>query len=154
MYLATLALHSLLRWLVLILGVLAVVRALSGWSSGRRWTPLDARIGRLFGISLDVQVLLGLVLYALLSPITRAAFSDMAAAMRNPTLRFFVVEHLLAMIVGVALVHIGQARARKAATDPARHRAAAIFFTLGLLAILIGIPWPFLKVGRPLLTAF
>ena len=36
----------------------------------------------------------------------------------------------------------------------ARHRTAAIFFTLGLLLILLGTPWPFRAIGRPLLPNF
>jgi hypothetical protein len=58
------------------------------------------------------------------------------------------------MIIGLALVHVGRVRVRKATGDAARHRAAAIFFGLGFLAILIGIPWPGRAVGRPLLPTF
>jgi hypothetical protein len=153
MYLWVLALHSVLRWLVLLFGLVAVGRALSGWAGARPWTPGDDRAGRLFGRTLDVQVLLGLILYALLSPITHAAFANMGAVMRDPTLRYFTIEHVFAMIIAIAFVNIGRVRVRKMATDVARHRAATIFYGLALLAILMGIPWPFMKVGRPLIPS-
>ena len=154
MFLTTLVLHSLLRWAVLAFGLLALVRAFSGWSGRRPWTSLDDRAGKYFVLALDLQTLIGLVLYAGLSPMTRAAFSNMGAAMKDPLLRFFAVEHVTLMLIGVALVHVGRVRARKALTDQARHRAAAIFFLLGLLAIAMGIPWPGRVVGRPLLPTF
>ena len=147
-------LHSLLRWLVIAFGLVAVVRALSGLTGHRPWTPLDERAGRLFVIALDFQVLVGLILYGLLSPLTRAAFADMGAAMRDPLMRFYAVEHLVLMVGAVAFAHVGRTRTRKTSLAPARQRAAAIFFTLSLLLILIGTPWPFRAVGRPLLPVF
>lgn len=154
MFLTTLILHSLLRWAVLLFGLLAIVRALQGWLGARPWTPLDDRAGKYFVIALDVQTLVGLILYGALSPITRAAFQDMGAAMKDAFLRFYAVEHLTLMLIGLGLVHVGRARAKKAASDAARHRTAAVFFVLGLLVILAGIPWPSRAVGRPLLPTF
>ena len=153
MFVTTVVLHSLLRWLVIAFGLVAVWRAISGVSGRRPWTPLDDRAGRLLVIALDIQTLVGLILYGLLSPITRAAFADMGTAMKD-ALRFYAVEHLAIMLGAIALIHIGRARGRKAPTEAARHRTAAIFFTLGLLLILVGTPWPFRAIGRPLLPYF
>jgi cytochrome c oxidase assembly factor CtaG len=154
MFLTTVVLHSLLRWLVIAFGLVAVWRAISGVSGRRPWTPLDDRAGRLFVMAVDIQLLVGLILYGLLSPITRAALADMGTAMKDATLRFYAVEHLAIMLGAVALIHIGRGRARKASVDAAKHRTAAIFFTLGLLLILIGTPWPFRAIGRPLFPYF
>ena len=154
LFLTVLVLHSLLRWAVLAFGLLALGRALAGTFGRRPWTPLDDRAGRYFVMALDLQTLVGLVLYAGLSPIVRAAFSDMGMAMKDALLRFYAVEHVTLMIIGLALVHVGRVRVRKATGDAARHRAAAIFFGLGFLAILFGIPWPGRAVGRPLLPTF
>ena len=38
-------LHNLVRWAVLILGVIAAVRALAGWVGRRGWLPVDDRLG-------------------------------------------------------------------------------------------------------------
>jgi len=99
-------------------------------------------------------MLVGLILYGLLSPITWAAFSNMGAAMKDPTLRFYAVEHVVMMVIAIALVHIGRTRVQKATSDAAKHRTAAIFFGLALILILAGIPWPFREVGRPLLLGY
>ncbi|MBA2260939.1 MAG: hypothetical protein H0W18_18780 [Acidobacteria bacterium] len=115
----------------------------------RAWTPADDRSLRLSVISLDVQFLLGLLLYFVLSPFTREAMSDMGAAMRSPGLRFFAVEHVAGMLIAITLAHVGAVRIRKAAPER-RHRLAAIFFILALLAVLASIPWPGLPAGRPL----
>jgi len=141
MYSFVLATHNIFRWLVLIFGILAIVMAFVGWFGKKEWKGLDDKLGLGFTISLDVQVLLGFLLYVVFSPITKAAFSDMGAAMADSDLRFFLVEHLLMMIVALVLAHIGRSRAKKADTDVSKHKNAAIFYTIAMLLILAAIPW-------------
>ncbi len=147
MYGIVLNVHSWLRWVVLIAMLWTILRAVL--PGPRAWTPADDRSLRLSVISLDVQFLLGLLLYFVLSPFTREAMSDMGAAMRSPGLRFFAVEHVAGMLIAITLAHVGAVRIRKAAPER-RHRLAAIFFILALLAVLASIPWPGLPAGRPL----
>lgn len=148
MYTPILVIHSWLRWAVLLAGVIAVARALA--RANRPWTPTDDRAASSFLIALDVQFLLGAILYFALSPITRLAFDDFGAAMRTSGIRYWAVEHLFGMLVAITLAHIGRIRIRKAASDARRHRLALIFFGLALLAILLSIPWPAMPNGRPL----
>src|SRR5690606_27444034 len=151
MYSAVLHLHSWLRWVVLVAAAFVLIRALIGWLGSRPWTTADARAGKIFSITLDLQFLLGLILYAGLSPITWTALSDMGAAMRDGQLRYWAVEHAFGMILAVVIAHIGLSRARRAGSDAARHRTVAISIAVSLLIILMTIPWPSSEYARPLL---
>ena len=150
MYSLLLGVHSWVRWVVLAACLLALFRAVAGVSGGRPWTKADANAGLWLTGSLDLQLLIGLLLYAVLSPVTAEAFNDFGAAMRNPQLRFFAVEHLTGMIAAVALAHVGRVRIRRAIDDAAKHRTALLFFGLALLAMVLSIPWPGLVSGRVL----
>ncbi|HEX5830057.1 MAG TPA: hypothetical protein VFY16_03680 [Gemmatimonadaceae bacterium] len=141
MYIAVLVAHNLLRWLVIILAVGVIARAWSGWLGGRPWTDADGAAGRLYTISMDVQLVLGLLLFAVLSDLTRTAFGNMGAAMADQPTRFFVAEHPLLMVLAVVLAHVGSVLARRGATDAARHRRAALWYTGSFLLLLAGIPW-------------
>ena len=150
LYAVVLLIHSYLRWAVILAGLLAVGRAVSGSSGRKPWTPADDRAGFWFVTAVDLQMLLGILLYGFLSPLTRQAFGDFGAAMKDSTQRFWAVEHLVGMLIGLALVHVGRVRTRR--TDSLRrHKVAAIFFGLALAAILVSIPWPCMPAGRPLL---
>ncbi len=150
LYAVVLLIHSYLRWAVILAGLLAFGRALSGSSGRKPWTPADDRAGFWFVTAVDLQMLLGLLLYGFLSPFTRQAFGDFGAAMTDPTQRFWAVEHIAGMLIGLALVHVGRVRTRR--TDSVRrHKVAAIFFGLALAAILASVPWPGKPAGRPLL---
>jgi len=151
MYTFLLTLHSILRWVVLILAVVAVVRAFIGWFGKKDWTALDNRLGVALSASMDLQVLLGFILYIFLSPLTTTALQDFRAAMSNELLRYWSIEHVLLMIVALILIHVGRATSKVAEEATGKHKRAAIFFGLATLAILIAIPWPFLSYGRPLI---
>ena len=145
-----LTLHTWIRWLVILTGFMAFGRAAAGASGRKPWRPSDDRAGFWFVMALDTQVLLGILLYAFFSPVTHVAFSDFGAAMKNPSLRFWAVEHAAGMILGLVFAHVGRVRTRK--TDSLRrHRVAAIFYGLALAVVLASIPWPGTPNGRPLL---
>lgn len=151
MYEALLIAHSWIRWVVLLLGLIAFALAASGRLTRRAWTPRDEAASRWFVIAVDVQVLIGLLLYFFFSSFTMAAWRDMAGAMADTVVRFWAVEHLVGMLAATAFAHVGRVRIRKT-TDPARkHFVAAILFGLSLVLMVVSIPWPFGGVDRPLI---
>lgn len=151
MYQSALWLHSLLRWAVLLAGLVAWFRAIGAKTAKRPWTPKDELWGLLLTIAADLQLLVGLVLYFVLSPITKMGMQNFAAAMQIPTARFFTAEHAAGMLIAIALIHVGRVKIRKAA-DPARkHRLAMIFFGIAMVLVIISTPWPGMPVARPLL---
>ncbi len=150
MYATVLFLHSWLRWIVVGLGIFALVSAWRARASGREFTRTDDRRGLLFVTALDLQVLLGLTMYFFLSPITRAAFQDPGAAMRSSVLRFFLIEHVVSMTLALVAAHVGRIRTRRVTTSPEKHQRASSGVLIALLCILVGIPWPFLPYARPL----
>ncbi len=137
-----LTIHSLLRWVVLVLLVMATVQAWRGWQSKGTWTESSKRLGLFTMISMDIQLLVGFIVFVG-SDLVKSATSNMGEAMRNPVLRFFTVEHTAMMLVAIALVHVGFAKAKRGADDAQRFKAMAIFFALALVVVVAAIPWPF-----------
>jgi hypothetical protein len=141
MYTGFLHLHDTLRWLVLLSLVVTLVKYIFGWFGNQSWKKTDNILGIVFTSLMDIQLLTGLVLYFFLSPVTKLAMSDFGAAMKDPGLRFYAVEHFSMMLIAVILVHIGRAKSKKAKTDSAKFKTATIFFLISLVVILAAIPW-------------
>ena len=148
MYSLVLVLHSWLRWAALVAGIGATLAALTGRQSVSQPDNSD-RWGLAFLISMDLQFLIGLLLYFVLSPTMAAIRQDFGAAMRDPAARFWAVEHLSTMLVAVIMVHVGRVLARKASTPGAKRSRLLICFAIATIAMLAAIPWPGMVSGRP-----
>ncbi|MFZ5891499.1 MAG: c-type cytochrome [Myxococcota bacterium] len=150
LYSITLWVHSYLRWAIVLAALAFIVMTAGGWKNARAWSPREERLHAALLGMVDLQFMLGLLLYLWLSPITSAFFAAPKLGMRDSVLRFFGVEHLTAMFIAVAVLHIGRKRSKKATSDALRHRRA---FTSALVFLLLGaaaIPWPGTRHGRPL----
>lgn len=149
MYTGLLHTHSFLRWIVLILLVVTVIKAFAGWLGKKTYAPADNKLSLFTMIAVHTQFLVGLVLY-FISDLVKAGWSDFGAAMKEPMLRFWTIEHNLGMLVAIALITIGRISLKKTPDDILKYKKTALYFFFGLLIILISIPWPFSTVPRPL----
>jgi hypothetical protein len=140
-YAFILALHNIMRWTVLITGLLTVFRNWQGHLGKKIWEKDDRLAKTAFVISMDIQFLLGIILYLGLSPLTRQSFSNLSEAMKNPELRFYTFGHFTLMLAAIALAHIGSVKIKKAGSDQEQFKYGSIFFTIALLLIILGIPW-------------
>ena len=142
--------HSWLRWVVLITAVLAIYRNYEGFSSGRKWTATDKKFNAFFIGSLHLQLVIGLILYSGVSPMMVGIFADMKATMKDRELRFWGVEHMTGMIIGVLIAQIGSIKAKKQVSDAGKFRTAFFWFLAAIILILAMIPFGIWNPERPL----
>ena len=153
MYTGLVHLHNFLRWVILLLLIVAIVRHLAGMTGRKLFTKGDRKVGTWLMIAANVQFVLGLVQwfigdwgYKLI-----AGAGGMGAVMKNAATRFWVVEHPVGMIIAVALISIGRGVAKKNIPDTNKHKRAFWLFLIALIVILASVPWPGrVGVGRPL----
>jgi heme A synthase len=96
-------------------------------------------------MALDIQMLLGLVLYLGVSPNMKEILAHFGDAMKDPATRFWAVEHITAMFAAVVVAHVGRVLARKARTPASKRTRLLVCFALATILMLAGMPWP----GRP-----
>ena len=149
-YSVTLLVHSYLRWLVIVAGLVVIVRALTGWLGNKPFTASDNKAQVGFVSVVDLQLLLGLVLYFVLSPVTAVFLANPKASMKVAQIRFFGVEHLVLMLLAIVVVHVGRARSKRNPDDRGRHKTTALTTLVWLVLTLGAIPWPGMAAGRPL----
>lgn len=149
MYQVLLVLHSWSRWFVLGAGLFAVYRAYGGWIGRRPFLGADNGIGASFSGFMWLQVIIGLGLYFGLSPWGLNAMKQ-AGAMKDPTKRFFGLEHVVVMILAAVLAQVGRLVIKRTADATAKHRKAFLYFGIALVLVLIMIPWGIWNPYRPL----
>jgi hypothetical protein len=118
--------HSYFRWVVLLAAIAAIIFALMSAIGSRPWDGISERTGLIFSIFMDIQLLVGAVLWIVQQRWTSVGFNS--------------VVHPLAMIAALALVHVGRRRIDAATRDRAKGTQALIFFAASLVLMLAFIP--------------
>ena len=125
--------HSLLRWVILILLIYTLIRSFQG-KAGKE--------AKFLTITSHIMLLIGLAQWFLgswgLKLIQNVGIGEV---MKNASQRFFAVEHTFTMIIAIALITVGGVSVRKGKSN------AKWFYLIALILILMRIPWPFMEAG-------
>lgn len=145
MYTGLLHSHSGLRYIVLALLLLVVLKTTLGFLGNKPFQAVDKKLSLALLISTHLQLMLGLILYFVSS---KVQFNE--DTMKDSTLRYWAVEHLIGMVLAVTLITIAYSTAKRMSEDLAKHKRLAIFNALALLIIVATI----LQSGRPVFIFF
>jgi hypothetical protein len=141
MYEFVLLAHAWWRWVVLLAGIVAICAAVRGWVRGLPWAPGVAYWGKLFGLAVDVQFLLGVSLYMVFSPMTNIALNVAEGLPAGSDLLFFGVYHGLIMTVAFIDVHVSAVIVRRGGSDAAKRRRSVVLYGQTLAIIIATTPW-------------
>jgi hypothetical protein len=154
MYQAILALHSLVRWFVLVSLLYSIYRAYKGLLSGKFFSRFDNSVRHWTATFAQIQLVVGLWLY-FISPIIDYFLHHYKDAVHQSEFRFFGMEHSIMMLTAIILITIGSAKAKRKQADNEKFKTIAIWFTIGLVIILTSIPWTFSPLAsRPFYRPF
>jgi L-asparagine transporter-like permease len=146
LYSALVHIHSIGRWILLLLLVFAILNSLI--AGNRPYIRTDNRLGLLLTITADIMLLIGIYLY-FAGPLGYKLIENkgMSEIMKDSNMRFYGVEHMAGMLIAIILIHVGKTQGRKQISDKAKHRRTMIFYLVALLIILASVPWPFREIG-------
>ena len=150
-YEGLLYLHSFLRWAILILALVAIVKSYQGMTAGKPFSAGDKKVGLFLMIAAHTTLLVGLYLWFFgsfgLMNIQNLGFGEV---MKNRVARYYAVEHTTGMLIAIVLITIGRGVSKKSIPDVAKHKKTFWFFLIALVIILATVPWPFRAgIGRP-----
>ncbi|RYD81449.1 MAG: hypothetical protein EOP53_06360 [Sphingobacteriales bacterium] len=129
-------LHSYLAYFVLAGLVISVVVVLM--NNGKPFTDRERKLSLLGLIPAHLQWVFGVILY-FVSPL--GINSATAGFMKNSSLRLYVMEHPLMMVIAVVLITVGYSRAKRMIGSDKGNKSILIFYAIGLVLILSRIPW-------------
>jgi hypothetical protein len=138
--------HSFLRWALLLLMLVSIVKAAMSTSGKNPYTSSDRKRTLFTMIAAHLQLVIGIILY-LQSSVVQSGLSNMGAAMKTTSLRYWTVEHISMMIIAIVFITIGNIRSKKMDTDASKYKQVLIWFGLALLVIIAAMPWPFRADG-------
>jgi hypothetical protein len=133
--------HSYWAYLVLVVLIFAVIKALSGVISKKEYDPKTFRVALFTLIVSHIQLLIGLVLYFTSSRFLLWSELGVGEVMKTAIHRLYLVEHPTINILAVSLITIGYSKHKRKRLSASKYKTLAIFYTIALVLILSRIPW-------------
>jgi hypothetical protein len=118
--------HSGWRYIVILVAILAFAKLLIGLLSRGQWSGLDQGLARALPIVMDIQVLLGLVLW-------------IARQQWNIQLASRTWEHPVTMIIAVAIAHATWSQIRKREASSDKFRIGVIGYAISGIVLAFGV---------------
>jgi hypothetical protein len=137
MYQGLVHLHSALRWVILILLIICILQAFTK-------NEKIAKTSLWLLISSHIMLLLGLFQYFSSEVVGFSMIERLGGfgnVMKDSFARFWVVEHISAMILAIVLITMARGRAKRLNFGPAQWM---------YIVVLAAVPWPFREgIARP-----
>jgi len=119
-----LMIHSIVRWLIVVMGLFALGKFLVGWVSKSEFTKMDRGLSAGFSGLMDLQVLLGFIFF-FWSGLTGGGFP------------MYRIEHMVTMMIAAMVAHL-----------PSFMKKTGNKFATGLYAIIGALVLVFIGVAR------
>lgn len=127
-------LHSLLRWIILLLLLVCLFQAISKSSALRKtslWLLISAHLMLIVGVYQWVAGRYGI----------NKGLPEGIELMKDKFYRFFWIEHPLLMILAIILITVARGKAKNL-----NYKSVTWLLIIALLAILAAVPWPFREI--------
>ncbi|GAA4462250.1 hypothetical protein GCM10023093_08470 [Nemorincola caseinilytica] len=143
-------LHSILRYFILFFAVIVVLQSIVGMLGKRKFKKVNKQMALLLLIFCDLQLLIGGLLYYY--KVIGGGVLSAPGLMKDTYRRFYGVEHAVAMVLAILLVHVGYSVTKRNIDDDRKFKRLFWCSFLALVIFMAMIPWPGKQlVGRPMI---
>lgn len=126
--------HSFIRYIVLALLLIVILKSLMGWLGKKSFTGADNKLALFLLISAHIQLLVGLFLYS------QSAFVQFnSSTMKDKMTRYWSVEHIAMMVIAIILITAAKSSLKRLTTAESKHKRLFIFNTIALIIIIVSI---------------
>lgn len=134
-------LHSLIRYAVILVVLVAFLVNLRGWLMQRPVIVWERMVTIWAMIICHIQLVLGIMLYAT----NAAAFhSKDAGAWQN----YVMHVHIGSMVLAIVLVTVGRMLSKRSPDEGRKQMLIAVSYGIALALMLYATPWPTTEIGR------
>ncbi|HYF31188.1 MAG TPA: hypothetical protein VD993_08725 [Chitinophagaceae bacterium] len=151
MYNGLLHLHNVLRWVILLLLVITIVRSFAGMTGNKPFSSGDRKLGTFLMICAHITFLIGVYQWIAGDLGLKAIQSaGMGVIMKNANPRFWAIEHPVGMLLAIILITVGRRQSKAPVSDTIKHKRTFWYYLVALIIIIAVVPWPFREgIARP-----
>lgn len=141
-------LHSILRYFILLAAAIVVLQSIVGVLGKKKFQKINKQIALFLLIFCDLQLVIGGLLYYY--KVVEGGLLSGGGMMKDTYRRFYGMEHAVAMVIAIALVHVGYSVTKKNIDDDRKFSRLFWCSFISLVLFTAMIPWQGRQVvGRP-----
>ncbi len=143
MYKFLVLLHIITSFLFLVVAIATTARSIAGWSKGLKYSVKDKYLRITFMVLLYLTLVHGIIMYFFIDPASKSAV-DVEHAIKQASLRFWVVEHFYFMTFALILAQIGGIFIRKTTIDRNRFAYASFYYGIATFITIVSVIFYFI----------
>lgn len=143
MYRFMILFHIVTSSVFILVAIAVTSRSILGWSKNLKYTKTDRYMAYLFMALLYITLAHGIIMYFFIDPSTKSAM-DIQHAIKQASLRFWVIEHFYFMTFALILSQIGGIFIRKATIDKRRFTYASLYYGVATLITIVSVTFYFI----------
>ncbi len=143
MYKFLLVLHIITSSVFLLVAIVVTARSIVGWSKNLKYMKADRYMAYLFMALLYLTLVHGIIMYFFIEPSSKSTM-DIQHAIKQVSLRFWVVEHFYFMTFALILAQIGGIFIRKTTVDKNRFAYASFYYGVATLITVVSVTFYFI----------
>ncbi len=132
------SLHTLITGTFSIIAIWLVIRSLRGVFKNRPYVDLDKYLSYGFIVTLYLQLIFGLILFA--NPaVSGSESAGMEGALKMASKRFWPIEHIVLMLFALLIANLGLIFSNSSSIDKDKHRKVLVYYMIALIMIAVSL---------------
>ncbi len=131
--------HTFISGTFLIIAVWLMIRSARGIIKGLAYIDLDKYLSYGFIITLYLQLIFGLILFASPDTVTGGANAGVEGALKMASKRFWPIEHIVLMLFALLIANLGLLFSSQSNLDRDKHKKVFIYYAISLIMIAISL---------------
>jgi hypothetical protein len=131
--------HTFISITFLVIAVWLFFRSVRGIIKGINYTKTDKLLSFGFIITLYLQLIFGLILFANSGSVADANYPGVEGALKMASKRFWPIEHIVLMLFALLIANLGLILSSQTLVDKEKHKKILIYYVVALIMIAISL---------------
>ena len=133
------SLHTLISGAFAIFAVWVVIRSVRGILKGTAYVAIDKYLSYGFIITLYLQLIFGLILFANPGDEPGSKNAGVEGALKLASKRFWPIEHIVLMLFALLIANLGLILSNSSRLDKDKHLKVLIYYMIALIMIAVSL---------------
>ena len=129
------SIHTLISGSFLVIAIWLTIRSVKGIFKGTTYSKTDKWLSYGFIITMYLQLILGLILFANPNVGAETIYPGVEGALRHASKRFWPIEHIVLMLFALFIANLGLIFSNHTADDKGKYSKILIYYLIAMVMI-------------------